>query len=128
MERTCKKCGETKPIEKFRHNKNCKYGRGYMCNKCRHKQYRPKEIRIRFEKYGISLDFYNEMFNSQQGRCQICNIHHSELKRRLAIDHNHETKKVRGLLCDSCNSILGYAKEDCTILINAIKYLQEYKT
>ena len=73
--------------------------------------------------YGITTDDYNDMFIEQAGQCAICGIHQSELKKKLHVDHNHETGKVRGLLCDGCNIALGRMKDDVRILQNAIKYL-----
>ena len=76
-------------------------------------------------KYGITLEDYNQLFNKQEGKCAICNRHQSELKRRLFVDHCHETNEIRGLLCHRCNSILGYCGDDIQILENAIKYLKK---
>lgn len=75
--------------------------------------------------YGITLEDYNDMFTKQNGCCAICNIHQSEIKKRLSVDHCHTTGKVRHLLCQSCNTILGMAKEDINILQNAITYLSK---
>lgn len=73
--------------------------------------------------YGISVEEYNLLFEKQEGRCLICHKHQSELKRSLYVDHNHESGEVRGLLCASCNFLLGCAKDDINILLEAIKYL-----
>lgn len=75
--------------------------------------------------FGITLEQFNEMFNSQEGKCRICNKHQSELRITLAVDHNHQTGKIRGLLCDGCNRGIGFLKESKEILENAIKYLGE---
>lgn len=57
--------------------------------------------------YGIDLEQYNVMFQKQQGYCKICGKHQSQFKRRLAVDHDHATGKVRGLLCCRCNWAVG---------------------
>lgn len=75
-------------------------------------------------KYGITLIDYNSMFSSQGGCCLGCNRHQTELNRRLSIDHDHETGKVRGLLCISCNVILGQARDNKQVLLNLINYLK----
>ena len=75
--------------------------------------------------FGISLIQYNEMLENQNFKCQGCYRHISELKKALAVDHNHVTGKVRGLLCMSCNTILGHAKDNVDILRNLIDYLTE---
>lgn len=75
--------------------------------------------------YGITLDDYNEMFVEQQGCCKICGTSQSELKHNLSVDHCHITGKVRGLLCNDCNLILGNAYDSIDILQSAIKYLKK---
>lgn len=76
-------------------------------------------------KYGITLVDYNTMFDNQEGCCAICGTHQSLLRRAMCVDHNHVTKKVRGLLCDHCNRAIGYAREDTNILLNMVKYIEE---
>ena len=48
------------------------------------------------------------MYNNQNGCCAVCGKHQSEFKRIFDVDHDHVTGKVRGLLCRSCNTGLGY--------------------
>lgn len=69
--------------------------------------------------YGISLKEYNEMLKRQCGYCAIC---HNETK--LNVDHCHETKMVRGLLCRSCNQGIGHFMDDPTLLRSAAGYLE----
>lgn len=110
-----------------------------ICNRC-HQPKPTKEKRIlrtveevkllyknqRFtKKYSITLDDYKQILEKQNGVCGVCK--QSEPSgRMLAVDHDHETGKVRGLLCTRCNILLGYCKDDINILKNAIKYLQKY--
>lgn len=75
------------------------------------------------KKYDISLDEYNTLLSSQDYCCAICKREHSVFKRSLAVDHNHETGKVRALLCQSCNAGLGYYELHKT---KYIEYLKEY--
>ncbi|MBU2051427.1 MAG: endonuclease VII domain-containing protein [Gammaproteobacteria bacterium] len=72
---------------------------------------------------GITLEEYNQMFAKQNGCCAICGKHQSELKNRLAIDHNHETGEIRGLLCTSCNITLGWLEK-----IEKIDFVARVKT
>ena len=71
------------------------------------------------------------MILDQNNKCAICNEmetwknKHGDI-RPLAIDHDHSTGKVRGLLCTSCNALLGHAKDKISVLENAIKYLKRY--
>lgn len=74
--------------------------------------------------YGISLDDYEEMFISQNGRCAICEIHQDDLSYRLHVDHNHTTGKVRKLLCSKCNMAIGLLDENPKLIARALEYIQ----
>src|SRR5437870_6973504 len=78
--------------------------------------------------YGITLEEYNKLFKIQNGICIICHLPEKRSKYndvfKLCIDHNHETSKIRGLLCHNCNQILGHSKENISILEKCITYLK----
>ena len=76
--------------------------------------------------YGLTPEQYENMILEQEFKCAICGIHETAIKgkRRLCIDHNHVTGKVRGLLCPHCNLMLGTAKDDPNILREGAKYLE----
>ena len=74
--------------------------------------------------FGITKKEYNDMFDLQQGRCKICNIHRDELDKNLCVDHCHKSNKIRGLLCRKCNAGLGIFRDDINIVNSALKYLQ----
>jgi len=69
-------------------------------------------------KYGITRFEYDTMRAQQAGACAICGK-----EGKLCIDHCHESKKVRGLLCRNCNSALGLLNEDFSTAIRAANYL-----
>ena len=78
-------------------------------------------------KYGISLDEYNKILKEQNGVCAICGQQERAMSKHgvlntLAVDHDHETGKVRGLLCYSCNVKLGYL-ENIDFMLKAKLYL-----
>lgn len=66
--------------------------------------------KLLIKRYNISNKEYNELFEKQTGCCLICDRHQNNFKIRLAVDHNHKTGKVRGLLCSKCNTTLGWAE------------------
>lgn len=73
--------------------------------------------------YKISLDEWNELFKSQGEKCAICNTD-TPLGRGWQTDHCHKTLKVRGILCHHCNSLLGHAMDNPSILLKSIEYLE----
>jgi hypothetical protein len=81
------------------------------------------------KKYNLSAEQYLELCNSQNNKCAICNKEESKKTssgdiQPLCVDHNHITGEVRQLLCNDCNALLGFAKEDINVLNSAIKYLK----
>jgi hypothetical protein len=75
--------------------------------------------------FGITLAEYDKLFKQQDGVCLICGL--PEINQRLAVDHDHKTGEVRGLLCKRCNMMLGLVEESTHLLDGAIKYLKRYK-
>lgn len=150
MEKACGICKTIKPITefykkayRFKKYENSIAGYAHACRTCsvesskqnpNRKQndrrfyqtaHRKLSLKDSFLKrnFGISLEDYNRMFIAQNGCCLICKQHQSSLKRALAVDHCHETKKVRGLLCCNCNAALGYMKENKEWIHNMNSYL-----
>lgn len=81
-----------------------------------------KTDRHRYKQYGITSDEVKQMYEDQKGLCLICS---RSIEKKFHIDHDHETKKVRGLLCSACNMALGLFKDNPITLDNAIKYLNK---
>ena len=76
------------------------------------------------ETYGLSVEEYYAIHEAQGGRCYICQRANGSV-RRLAVDHDHDTGLVRGLLCKPCNrNVLGHARDDIEYFERAITYLQ----
>lgn len=77
------------------------------------------------EMYGIGEGDYDRMYAAQGGKCAICQRGKGKSK-RLSVDHDHKTGKVRGLLCAACNRwLLGRcARDDVAVLQRAIEYLE----
>lgn len=96
----------------------------------RSKEYTLKSVDKRKEYYlkkffKMSLEDYNNMLSSQNNSCKICGAHESEFTKKLAVDHCHETGKIRGILCHNCNKSLGSFKDSIEILQRAIDYLNK---
>ncbi len=79
-------------------------------------------------KYGIDGEVYREMSKAQANACAICGNQETAVSRhgtpmRLAVDHDHSTGQVRGLLCRDCNTILGKVSDDSNRLRRMADYL-----
>ena len=94
----------------------------------RHKHKQVAENRLK--KFGCSSDQYENMVQEQQGLCASCRHPEtsknprSKTVRSLAVDHNHTTGKIRGLLCMNCNTALGQLKEDPLRITALLAYLE----
>ncbi len=117
--------GHDPTLEKERLNKN---QRKYV-EKNRDKQ-RAAHI---YRTYGISWEEYLVLFARQNGECSICKVSLSthiqpDNRHEIAhIDHCHETGKIRGLLCNKCNSAIGYFNESALLCKLGAEYLEENK-
>jgi hypothetical protein len=79
--------------------------------------------------YGITKQHYDSIFDFQDGKCAICrNPFESKGKRRACIDHDHSTGKIRGILCNMCNMMIGHADENKKTLEMAIAYLDKHSS
>ncbi len=125
----CPKCGETELNQFYKSKKTGLRSNAYCANchkeNCKKRYHSKSMMQRRAEKaitYGLSPQEYIDMYEKQNGLCAICNKVPST-KRGLHVDHCHETKKVRGLLCHGCNIAIGNLKHDVSLLKSAIKYL-----
>lgn len=103
--------GHERPVERV--GKACK-----VCLQIRTKNDLQQHHRL------ISLGEYNRRFQIQGGCCKICSRHQSILNKRLSVDHDHQTGKIRGLLCNSCNLAIGNFKESLNLIKQAVIYLE----
>jgi CRISPR/Cas system-associated protein Cas10 (large subunit of type III CRISPR-Cas system) len=115
----------------------------YRCTKCSNKRkytivkkYPEKfraigikgERKYRLKWYGVTIEWYENKLKEQDYRCAICGNKSDILKKQLDVDHCHYTGKVRGLLCNRCNTGLGQFKDNEKIINNAISYLSLYSS
>lgn len=113
MAKSCTRCKLVKPIAEFNRKLD---GWQPKCRAC-------CAVIQRRIKYGVSDKKYQKILQRQDGVCAICERPEPRYS-HLSVDHNHETDKVRGLLCSNCNPMIGYAKEDPKVLMAAINYLR----
>ena len=67
---------------------------------------------------------YDRAYQIQSGCCKICGTHQSELRAPLYVDHNHETKMFRGLLCNNCNAAIGLLGDNAETMEKATDYIK----
>lgn len=78
-------------------------------------------------RYGIEPETYEQMFLNQNYKCACCGKISGETKgSKLYVDHDHQTKKVRKLLCAGCNTIAGCIESNK--VFNVIKYLRDHNS
>lgn len=73
--------------------------------------------------FGLTTEQYRAMHLKHDGRCWICGNLPSGTRAFLCVDHDHDTGRVRGLLCDPCNQGIGFLRDDVQLLRKAIAYL-----
>lgn len=138
MKKRCSHCKEVKDISNFCKNKSTKDGYHHQCKKCAseyalaYSKTKTGKINGKFNmlkyRYGLTRDEYHDLINKQKNKCCICG---DELKTgtgKSGIDHNHETGKVRGILCRNCNILIGYLecnKHKINIAMKYIKFKKE---
>jgi hypothetical protein len=76
-------------------------------------------------KYGITEEQYEELLETQGHSCGVCGKHESTFPVRLAVDHNHRTGEVRGLLCNYCNHRLVGRHTDADLILTVSEYLRK---
>lgn len=111
----CSTCKRAKPREEFAENRTTRNGLNSECRTCR-------SVAWIQHKYDLSVTEYQELYDSQGGRCAICN--QLPTGGRLCVDHNHDSGDVRGLLCDNCNKAIGLFQDSPEVIISAVEYIQ----
>lgn len=112
--KSCRNCKEIKSLDAFHNDRRTPDGRYDVCRSCRIKHRNITDI---------PKKDYEALLQAQNYSCAICGINAEESKNGLAVDHNHATEQVRGLLCLRCNVGLGYFKDNINSLTQAVTYL-----
>jgi len=141
----CKIHGELTPDEAYKNDNYSSY-QCYECKKNAMKKFDEKNpnrdtnilkknwyIGKGKNKVKVTKEYYEELLQKQDGSCAICGNPETMIRadkkgiKRLAIDHCHKTKIIRGLLCQMCNQALGHMKDSIERLESAIRYLKAHQ-
>ncbi len=118
----CPVCHKQKSVAFFYGGKG-RAKKRHICNDCASRSHRPSRDQVLMYNYGISQAHYDVMLFQQADCCAICG-EQPRTSRRLVVDHDHATGRVRALLCDRCNTGLGHFGDDIKLMRKAIRYLQ----
>jgi hypothetical protein len=134
--KTCTECGVEKPLTNGYWYKDGKRQDGVFprCKGCKAKydqeRYeRTKDVakermrKNRLAQFGLTPEEYSILLENQGNGCAICGASAGWQGKRLAVDHNHTSGAVRGLLCDRCNTVLGKMEDSPELLRKAATYL-----
>lgn len=132
--KNCWECSTIKPSSDFHQNKGNYDGLASECKQCCRLRGRARYIdckdqvreRHLVKAYGITPLDYDAILSSQDGGCAICGRACTTGK-RLAVDHNHTTGSVRGLLCKNCNQAIGLLGDDPGLIETAARYLRSHE-
>lgn len=120
----CKKYREKDP-DRYRRMANLRAAKYREKHRKRHS--RSVSDCKRKQLYGIDKETYLQMLQAQKDCCAICGLPESNARFSLAVDHCHNTGKVRSLLCSKCNPGLGMFRDSPELLIAASRYLESHK-
>ncbi len=121
--KVCTECKKKKPKEEFNLNTACSDGLHSKCKEC-------NWIAHLHNHYCITEAQYKLMLKAQNDVCAICGQPETAKYKNkiLSVDHCHKTHKIRGLLCQRCNSILGFVDDDPKRLEKAAQYLKHHSS
>jgi hypothetical protein len=127
----CPRCKESKPLKAFPRNRRRPTGHHSACRICHSKtetkRYHANKPRIsaarRHRRHGVSPETFDFLMRTQDERCANCGTSFSAHPNSPCVDHDAETGKVRGLLCNRCNLRIGMAHHSIDVLTHDIIYL-----
>lgn len=149
--KTCTKCGQDKPLTAFYQRYSRPGTLSSWCKAChttdglrykrtnieaRRRYALTDRVRKFRRQFGITPDDYNRLFAAQGGLCAVCGrpetapgnaLNGTTGTRMLAVDHDHESGRVRGLLCANCNRAIGLFTDNPALLRRAADYIEEHR-
>lgn len=136
--KVCPGCGVETPLSGFSpRDSRVSWGKCKACNRKYVREYyerypeKKRDVNRRSHlksTYDMTVEQYDEMLAAQGGGCGSCGgqetrLHQNGRLRSMAVDHDHKTGRVRGILCQRCNITLGLCEEKPEVLMQVIKYI-----
>lgn len=134
MTKRCSRCLMVLGLDCFNKASKELDGLQYQCKKCHIAARKPgrrkprsydTDRKHRLKRYGLTIEEYQSLSDSQDGRCAICEF--KVFDNPLIVDHCHITKKIRGLLCNKCNIAIGLLRDDPQLVRSALIYLERFQ-
>jgi hypothetical protein len=129
--KNCRRCREDKPVDKFSTYPARSDGLDSYCRDCRNELGRVNGRQWRFAaKYGITVQEFMHQLDIQDGKCPSCgkvlliDVENHRHPDAAVVDHDHFTKELRGIICQSCNKGIGQLGDDIAGLEQALHYLR----
>ncbi len=143
-EKSCSRCKAILPASEFYPHKRVKSGLQSHCRSCSREWHRERPDYIRRKnaefkrknptyhadrnrlvKYGLTRSQIDDLISSQKGGCLGCNRELVSLK--TCVDHDHSSGRVRGIICDDCNIVLGRVRDDPRTLSRLAEYVLAHR-
>jgi hypothetical protein len=121
----CSSCLALKELNEFHFNGGASTGRNSQCITCTTLCNRIGHLR---RKFGLSLAQFNELLKKQENKCLICERTFADRPYKpnsVCPDHDHKTGRVRALICDRCNRVIGLIEENSEIALKILIYVEE---
>lgn len=139
--KTCTKCSQTKELSEFYKNKTCKDGHTTQCKACIREHVRTnwypknrekrvkscrdykkrKKTQLLATRHGVPLEQVEKALEDSNGLCEICGK-----ESKLFLDHCHDSLDVRGMLCQTCNSALGFLGDKKDVILSLLPKIEDY--
>ena len=133
--KNCRICKIEKPLYSFRKTRHSPMGRSNDCKECYNEyRYGSTENKIKNRnkqrkfKHDLTAEEFKIMFDSQNGKCGVCETDMDFLAKSTCVDHDHQTGLIREILCQKCNLGLGHFSDNIKNMRKAVAYLEKHSS
>ncbi len=121
----CKNCDNTRALIWYNSHKEIVKERSKQYQKRNPEKFKEYNFKSKLKtQYGVTVEWYSRQTIIQNNKCAVCGV----FSKRLNVDHNHTTGKVRELLCKNCNFAIGFIYDSSTTAKQIANYLEKHGT